>query len=73
MNFVYRIIFTILFMNIVLYSAENVIESQPEVAFQFDKLEKSQENLSLQVDFNKAVLYLNRNQFIEAIELFEKT
>lgn len=60
-------------MNIVLYSAENVIESQPEVAFQFDKLEKSQENLSLQVDFNKAVLYLNRNQFIEAIDLFEKT
>ena len=60
-------------MNIVLYSAENLIESQPEVTFQFDKLEKSQENLALQVDFNKAVLHLSRNEFIEAIELFQKT
>ncbi len=73
MKYVYRVILTILFMNITLYSVENIMESQPEVVFQFDKLEKSQENLALQIDFNKAVLHLNRNEFIEAIELFQKT
>jgi len=53
--------------------ANDLIESQPEIIFQFEKLQKSQENLALQIDFNKAVLHLSKNEYEEAIELFKKT
>ncbi len=70
MKLVYKLLL-IFFCNI-LY-ANDVIESQPEILFKFDKLKQSQENLSLQVDFNKAVLLLSKNQYEESIELFKKT
>ena len=74
MNLVYKLVFIVLFINYTLYAAEeNLIESQPEIIFQFEKLKKSQENLSLQIDFNKAVLHLSKNEYEEAIKLFEKT
>ena len=46
---------------------------EPNPTFQFEKLKKSQENLSLQIDFNKAVLHLNKNEYDDAIKLFQKT
>ena len=72
MKLVYKLLF-IIFSNYILYANEDLIESQPEIIFQFEKLKKSQENLSLQIDFNKAVLHLSKNEYEDAIKLFEKT
>ena len=72
MKLVYKLLVIVIFSSYSLY-AEDLIESQPEIIFQFEKLKKSQENLSLQVDFNKAVLHLSKNEYMEAIKLFEKT
>lgn len=69
----YKIIFLILCINTILYANKDLIESQPEIIFQFEKLKKSQENLALQVDFNKAVLHLSKAEYEEAIELLKKT
>lgn len=49
------------------------IESQPEILFQYKKLQKGQETFALQVDFNKAVSLLNKNEYEKAIALFKKT
>lgn len=73
MKFVYKIVLiNLLFINI-LYANNDLIESQPEILFKFEKLKKSQDNLALQMDFNKAVLFLNKNEYEKAIELFKKT
>ena len=72
MKLVYKLLL-IMTINHILYANEDVIESQPEIIFQFEKLKKTQENLALQIDFNKAVLHLNKNEYEEAIKLFEKT
>ncbi len=72
MKLVYKLFLIIIFFNYTLY-AKDLIESQPEIVFQFEKLKKSQENLSLQIEFNKAVLHLNKNEYEEAIKLFQKT
>lgn len=72
MKLVYKLL-SILIVICSNFYANDVIESQPEIIFQFDKLKKSQENLALQVDFNKAVLLLSKAQYDEAIELFKKT
>ena len=69
----YKIIFLILSINTILYANKDLIESQPEIIFQFEKLKKSQENLALQVDFNKAVLHLSKAEYEEAIALLKKT
>lgn len=49
------------------------MESQPEIIFQFDKLKKNQSNLALQVEFNKAVLMLEKGQYEPAIEILKST
>ena len=72
MKLVYKLLIITIFVNYTLY-AKDLIESQPEIIFQFEKLKKSQENLSLQIDFNKAVLHLNKNEYDDAIKLFQKT
>lgn len=72
MRLVYKLLVITIFVNYTLY-AKDLIESQPEIIFQFEKLKKSQENLSLQIDFNKAVLHLNKNEYDDAIKLFQKT
>jgi tetratricopeptide (TPR) repeat protein len=72
-NLVYKIVLVSTLLCSTLYAKKDLIESQPEILFQFDKLKKSQENLSLQVDFNKAVLLLSKNQYKRSIEIFEKT
>ena len=73
MKLVYKLLLIMTFGNCILYANEDLIESQPEIIFQFEKLKKSQENLSLQIDFNKAVLHLSKNEYNEAIDLFKKT
>ena len=73
MKLVYKILLLAIFFNSILYAVDDLMESQPEIIFQFEKLVKSQENLSLQIDFNKAVLHLSKNEYEEAIKLFEKT
>ena len=73
MKLVYKLLVFTLFINYSLYAEDDLIESQPEIIFQFEKLKKSQENLALQIDFNKAVLHLSKNEYEEAIKLFEKT
>ncbi len=73
MKLIYKLLLIVSCINYNLYANDDVIESQPEIIFQFDKLQKTQENLALQVDFNKAVLHLNKNEYEEAIKLFEKT
>ncbi len=73
MKLVYKLLLIMTFSNCILYANEDLIESQPEIIFQFEKLKKSQENLSLQIDFNKAVLHLSKNEYEDAIKLFEKT
>jgi tetratricopeptide (TPR) repeat protein len=72
MKLIYKI-FLLLLLNNILYANEDLIESQPEIIFQFEKLKQSQENLALQIDFNKAVLHLSKNEYNEAIDLFKKT
>ena len=73
MKLLYKILLSTFAFNTILYVNADVIESQPEIIFQFEKLKKTQENLALQVDFNKAVLHLSKNEYNEAINLFKKT
>ena len=73
MKLLYNILLGTFAFNSISYVNADVIESQPEIIFQFEKLKKTQENLALQVDFNKAVLHLSKNEYTEAIELFKKT
>ena len=72
-NLVYKIVLISTLLGSTLYAKKDLIESQPEIIFQFDKLKKSQKNLSLQVDFNKAVLLLSKNEYKKSIEIFERT
>lgn len=73
MKILLKILFFIFCLNSLLFANRDSIESQPEIIFQFDKLRKTQENLQLQVDFNKAVLFLSKGQYEDSIKLFEKT
>ena len=52
MKLVYKILLSAIFFNSILYAVDDLIESQPEIIFQFEKLVKSQENLSLQIELN---------------------
>lgn len=70
---VYKILFSIFIFNSILYANNDLLESQPEIIFETDRLLNSQENLEIQVDFNKAVLYLKKGEYEEAIKIFEKT
>jgi tetratricopeptide (TPR) repeat protein len=73
MKLLYKILLISFAINTILYANTDLIESQPEIIFQFEKLKKSQETLALQIDFNKAVLHLSKNEYNEAIELLKKT
>lgn len=52
---------------------KSVLDSQPEILFNYDSIKKKQERLKLKVDFNKAVLLLEQGEYYDAIELFKKT
>ena len=70
---VYKILFSIFIFNSILYANNDLLESQPEIIFETERLLDSQENLEIQVDFNKAVLHLKKGEYEEAIKIFEKT
>lgn len=49
------------------------IDSQPDILFKYKKLESDQEKFRLQVEFNKAVLLLEKGDYKKAIEMFKLT
>jgi len=62
----------------VLYSNLNgkdsqVYESQPNLLFKSKDLLHIEQSVSLEVDFNNAVLHLENEQYLQAISLFKKT
>ena len=68
---IYKIVIIFFILNNFLYA--NIIESQPQIIFELEKLEASNENLEIQVDFNKAVLHFRKGEYKDALRLFEKT
>ncbi len=66
----YLLIFTA-FLNAA--DTKSVLDSQPEILFNYDTIKQKQERLKLKVDFNKAVLLLEQGEYYDAIELFKKT
>lgn len=71
---IFFILFNILIiLNISLYAKRDVIESQPEIIFNYDKLKKKQDTFVLQFDFNKAVLLMEKKEYKKAIEVFKQT
>ena len=72
-TFIYKIVSTFLFLSTTFLYGNNIIESQPQLIFELQKLGSSNENLEIQVDFNKAVLHLKRDEYDEALKLFLKT
>ncbi len=49
------------------------IDSQPDILFKHKKIEKDQEQFALQMEFNKAVLLLEKGEYKKAIETFKTT
>ena len=72
-NKIFKILLVFFFTSFVLNAKENILESQPEIIFHFEDLVKSQKNLGLQIEFNKAVLLLSKKEYKESIEIFKKT
>jgi len=61
------------FYTINLLAKEDIIDSQPEILFKYDKLKKNQENFRLQVEFNKAILLLEKGEYQKAIKILKET
>ncbi|RXK06964.1 tetratricopeptide repeat protein [Halarcobacter ebronensis] len=70
---VYFFIFLIVSLVSNSYAKDDILESQPEIPFKYDKLKESQNRLKLQVDFNKAILMLEREEYQKSIDLFKET
>jgi len=71
-----KIFLSLIFLSICFsssFSNTEVIDSQPEILFKYDKLKQSQEKFKLQVDFNKAILLLEKGEYAKAIKIFKKT
>lgn len=70
-----KLSFLILILSISLniYAKDDLIDSQPEIYFKYDSLKKNQEKFRLQLDFNKAILYLEKQEYKKAIEIFKET
>lgn len=74
MNKLYKILLLILLVPIVLFSLENkTIESQPQILFEHKKLQDKQERRELLLKFNTAVLYLEQEKYIHAIQLLKQS
>ncbi len=70
----FRHIILIVLLSIYGLSKENkVLESQPEILFEYKNLNKVQNEIALQVKFNNAVLYLEQEKYVKAIKLFKQT
>ena len=67
-------IFFILLTPLLLFSLENkTIESQPQILFEHKKLEDKQERRELLLKFNTAVLYLEQEKYLHAIQLLKQS
>lgn len=64
--------FFILFTSNV-FANKDLLESQPEIIFNYDKIKQKQDSFSLQFDFNKAVLMMEKEEYKKAIEIFKQT
>ncbi len=53
--------------------SDQVYESQPNLLFKNKELLHIEQSVSLEVDFNNAVLHLENEQYLQAISLFKKT
>ena len=67
------LITTSLFLCLSLFAKNDIIDSQPEILFKYDKLKENQENFRLQVEFNKAILHLEREEYTKAIKILKET
>lgn len=56
-----------------LFAKRDIIESQPEIIFNYDKLKEKQNTFVLQFDFNKAVLLMEKKEYKKAIDIFKQT
>ena len=54
-------------------NAKETYESQSNIIFKNKILKKQNNDLQLKIDFNNAVLYLEQEQYIKAINIFKKT
>ena len=52
---------------------QNDNDSYPDIVYKYKKLKENHVNMTLQVDFNKAVLLLEKEQYQDAIDIFKKT
>lgn len=69
-----KIIGLLLVLSVSIFARVNdTIEALPNVLFTYDKLKKEQTITTLQVDFNKAVAHLEKEQYEEAIKIFKQT
>ena len=67
-------IFFVLLTPLFLFSLENkTIESQPQILFEHKKLEDKQERRELLLKFNTAVLYLEQEKYLHAIQLLKQS
>jgi len=73
LNKVLFIFVVILAFSSSLLSKDELTESQPEILFKFDNLKKTQEKFKLQLEFNKGILHLEKEEYKEAIKIFKET
>lgn len=67
-------IILLIFFTISIFAKDSfVYESQPNIIFNYKHLTKKEQSLALQVDFNNAVLFLEKKEYLKAIHLFKKT
>lgn len=67
------LIFSFFFLINISLADDIIIDSQPEIIFKYDKLKKDQERFKLQVEFNKAILLLEKSEYEKAIKVFKET
>lgn len=67
-------IYSILLAPLFLFSVENkTIESQPQILFEHQTLQDKQERRELLLKFNTAVLYLEQEKYMHAIQLLKQS
>jgi len=70
----FKILISITFLSCSLFAkVSNEYESQPNVIFNNAYIKKQSNNLELRINFNNAVLYLEQEKYIKAINLFKVT
>ncbi len=67
------LLISILIFSISLFAKQDLIDSQPEILFKYDQLKKNQEKFKLQVEFNKAILLLEQEEYKKAIIILKNT